>query len=360
MAVRKILRTLLPSQLKQWLHQQADNLNRLTMRLFAHFRWTSSLYYGLFSGKFSREHFGVLQGRVQYQKSLSADKKSYALLRRNTHRLEKGLIMRPRRASFAADYIGETVTMFLRAQQSSQISHVELTWAHDVLSEYFAVVEDTAKIKQARELWETRKSHDNSTKVKNQKSVPYQRSNSAMSDISADQLEQLFLRRRSVRWYLPQQVPQELIERAINMASLAPSACNRQPYEFYYISDQAQAAKVAGFAGGTVGFSQQVQNLIVVVGDLSAYPYERDRHCIYIDGALASMQLMLAAETLGLATCPINWPDVEHRERAMEKELKLAPHQRPIMLISIGYADPEGGIAYSAKKDAEVLLKTCD
>lgn len=326
------------------------------MRLFAHFRWTASLYYGLFSRQFTREHFGVLQGRVQYHKSLKADAKSYALLRRNTHRLEKGLIMRPRRPSFAADYIGETVTMFLRAQQSTRISQVELKWAHDVLTEYFAVVKDTPKIKQARELWQGRIEQATSEAT----STPYSRATSVETDITAAQLEQLFQRRRSVRWYLEKPVPKELIEKAINMASLAPSACNRQPYEFYYLSDPKHAAKVAGFAGGTVGFSQQVQNLIVVVGDLSAYPYERDRHCIYIDGALASMQLMLAAETLGLATCPINWPDVEHRERAMESELELAPHQRPIMLISIGYADPEGGIAYSAKKDTNVLLNECD
>ena len=95
---------------------------------------------------------------------------------------------------------------------------------------------------------------------------------------------------------------------------------------------------------------------MAVVGDLSAYPLERDRHLIYIDASLASMQLMLAAETLGLATCPINWPDIERAEQRIRDLLDLPPHERVIMLIAIGYGDPEGGVPYSQKKQSNVLV----
>jgi nitroreductase len=135
----------------------------------------------------------------------------------------------------------------------------------------------------------------------------------------------------------------------------APSACNRQPFKFIQLSG-ADAATAAGFAMGTTGFAAQIPTLLVVVGDLSAYPAERDRHVIYIDGALASMQLMLALDTLGLASCPINWPDVERLERKMDKFLQLQPWQRPVMLIAVGYPDPTGGIPFSAKKSVVQTL----
>ncbi|PTB87647.1 nitroreductase-like protein, partial [Pseudidiomarina aestuarii] len=189
-------------------------------------------------------------------------------------------------------------------------------------------------------------------------SIPYPHHELPEPAISTDELRKLFVRRRSVRWYLDQPVPEDKVREAINMASLAPSACNRQPYHFHFINNAQQAAKVAGFAGGTVGFNQNLQSLIVVVGDLNAYPTERDRHCIYIDASLATMQLMLALETMGLSTCPINWPDIEFRERLMEQELELPPHQRPIMLLAIGFADPEGGVPYSAKKSDALLVKS--
>ena len=91
---------------------------------------------------------------------------------------------------------------------------------------------------------------------------------------------------------------------------------------------------------------------MAIIGDLSAYPRERDRHLIYVDGSLAAMQLMLAFETLGLSTCPINWPDIESAEKKIANLLKLKVYERPIMLLSVGYAQDQGGIAFSQKKKA--------
>jgi nitroreductase len=98
--------------------------------------------------------------------------------------------------------------------------------------------------------------------------------------------------------------------------------------------------------------------LVVLLGDLGCYPEERDRHVPYIDASLAAMQFMLALETLGLASCPINWPDIEGRERVMDRELALPRHLRPVMLIALGYPDPAGGVPFSAKKSSELLLRS--
>lgn len=355
MSIRSVARRLLPATLKNRIHTFNAGLNRRLMSIFAVSRFTSSLFYTFFSREFAREHQAVLKGRIAYWKSLSNIQRTCALLRRNTHRLEKGLIMRPRRASFAEGYIGETVDCFIQAQASGSLEAGELKWAQDVLTSYFEVVTDTPKIARARSRFAALSIASETDQGR--RSIPYPHAELPQPDISPEQLKQLFVRRRSVRWYLDKQVPEALVREAINMASLAPSACNRQPYEFHFINDPERAAKVAGYAGGTVGFNQNLQSLIVVVGDLNAYPTERDRHCIYIDGSLAAMQLMLAFETMGLSTCPINWPDIEFREKLMEQELQLTPHQRPIMLMAIGYADPDGGVPYSAKKTDQLLVK---
>jgi nitroreductase len=101
---------------------------------------------------------------------------------------------------------------------------------------------------------------------------------------------------------------------------------------------------------GTVGFAQNFPCVAVLIGDLSAYSHERDRHVIYIDGGLATMALLYGLEVQGLSSCCINWPDIEDRERAMEQKLKLLPHERPMMLIAIGYPDPDGQVPFSQKK----------
>ena len=108
---------------------------------------------------------------------------------------------------------------------------------------------------------------------------------------------------------------------------------------------------------GTAGFSHNFQCIVVIVGDLSAYPYEKDRHIIYIDSALAAMQFQLALETLGLASCTINWPDIERHELQMAQELHLESFQRPTLLIAVGFAEEESMVAFSAKKTSQELTK---
>ncbi len=311
-------------------------------------------YFELFNRAFRREQMAVLAGKLQYQHHLRHAKQSSAQLRRNIHRLEKGLIMRPRRAVFAEDYILETVRSYVLNYEA--LESTELAWARQVLDLYFSVVTDNADVRsdiaKARQLFLATSLE---AKPATEPAIPYAYAELPAPQVQYQQFMALCQRRRSVRWFLPDAVPQSLLEEAVQAAALAPSACNRQPFQFIQL-EGADAATVAGFAMGTTGFAQQIPTLLVVLGDLSAYPAERDRHVIYIDGALAGMQLMLALDTLGLASCPINWPDVEVLERKMDAYLKLQPWQRPVMLIAIGYPDPTGGIAYSAKKTVGQLL----
>lgn len=46
-------------------------------------------------------------------------------------------------------------------------------------------------------------------------------------------------RRRTTRHFSPEQVPQDLIERAIHTAATAPSGAHQQPWTFVAVSDQA-------------------------------------------------------------------------------------------------------------------------
>lgn len=267
--------------------------------------------------------------------------------------------MRPRRSVFGEAFILETVSFYKKARQNPDYSAGELRWAGDVLDEYFLVVDETPAICRAREAYFGQSECMNEDDSENglQCFKPYAMSECPRNSISFEEINTLFVRRRSVRWYQSKHVPSGLIQRAINAGALAPSACNRQPFRFVVADESPLATNIARCAGGTAGFSDQLPAVIVVIGDLSAYPKERDRHLIYIDSALASMQLMLAAETLGLSTCPINWPDVDHAEKELQKILNLPGYERVIMLIAIGYGDPNGGVPYSQKKHDSLITE---
>lgn len=350
--MRKILKFFLPRTIFKRLGAAKRILHNKIMRFFSKSGFLSSLYYLLFSTKFYREHRAVLLGRIQYERSLSRPGLSFPLLRRNIHRIEKGLIMRPRRPIFGEGYIGETVECYTKAISGRQLCDQERKWAEDVLTEYFSVVGDTAEILRAR-----REFQSVCTSANNISYIPYQHKDLPDCPVNYEQLLTLYKRRRSVRWYDEQVVNVDIIKKAVDAATYAPSACNRQPFRFFVVNNPERATIIAKCAMGTAGFAENIPCVIAIIGDLSAYPAERDRHVIYIDGSLAAMQLMLAFETLGLSTCPINWPDVEERERMLSQELGLAFHERPIMLMSVGYANPEGGVPFSQKKSSDQLVE---
>lgn len=302
----------------------------------------------------------MLAGRARHYRELKTPALSSAQLRRNIHRLEKALIMQPRKDVFALDYIDQTVDLFERCRNKKMFSVAELAWAHAVLTEYFSVVTLTPHLSHLAVRFSRSELQSVSPCGETTALTPYSAAEKVTAEISPEQLHLLMKQRRSVRWFTEQQVSDELITQAVHMASQAPSACNRQPFFVKISQSPAQAVDIAQLAMGTSGFAQNINCLCVIIGDQSCYEAERDRHVIYLDGGLFAMQLMLALETLGLSSCPLNWPDVEALEIQMQRRLKLPVYQRPLMLLAVGYADPQGGIAASVKKSAEQLLQTIE
>lgn len=326
----------------------------LLLSFFSLSRFSSSLYYCLFSQQFSREHQSVLKARVAYLKSQGGDKESSVLLRRNIHRIEKGLIMQPQKSIFALSYIAETINEYVKSCQNTDHDKEELLWAKEVLSVYFSTIDQRLLPQKIKLIFEKiiGKTAENS----DFNNVPYTFENKVISDVSFEQFSDLCKQRRSVRWFKPKAVSRQLLEKAISISSTAPSACNRQPFMFNIVDQQPLLATLAALPLGTEGFAHNIQCLIVVTGNLSYYPTERDRHLIYIDSSLASMQFMLALETLGLSSCVLNWPDIEQQELKITQLLSLPNIVRPTMLIAVGHAQIQGKIPYSHKKSAQQLI----
>jgi nitroreductase len=361
--MKKLVKRIVPKSIIQGLKNSIELLDYSLIKLISKSKLLSKIYY-LFNSKFNAEHHAVLAGRVAYKYSLIEIGSSCALLRRNIHRLEKGLIMKPRRDVFAEGFIQETVVCYKVAIESDQLAAEEKKWATDVLDEYFKVVASTKILDTARHLYTDSRnelSYSNDLDIyfpsEGKSYKPYGYSNLPANNVDFEELKNLYVRRRSVRWYENKEVPIDLIRKASNIASFAPSACNRQPYRFLFCNEKKKAVQIAKCAMGTAGFSENLPAIIAIIGDLSAYPHERDRHVIYIDASLAAMQLMLALETLGLSTCSINWPDLNANERIIRDIIDLKIHEKVVMLMAVGYADNTGGIPYSQKKQNDLILE---
>ncbi|TDP40228.1 nitroreductase [Idiomarina aquatica] len=352
--MKQLIKRLIPSALLGTVKKQKEATATALTQLMGRSRWLAKLGYGVLSSLFSRENYVTAAGiRRHHQLDKEPTQQSHARLRRNTHRLEKGLTMQPRREVFGLAYLGQLVDDFRSQASKGNACQEELQWANSVLTEYFSFADESEPaIKRARARFLA------CGYVGNQQNYsPYERQTSLQSRVEFDEFKKLAMQRRSVRWFTDERVPRSLVERAMQAATLAPSACNRQPFNVYIIDEDDALKRAVKQPMGTAGWEHNIPMLAVFVGDFSCFEAARDRHVPYIDASLAAMNFMLALETLGLASCPINWPDIEIRERRMAKLLKLDAWQRPIMCMAIGYAQEEGGIAFSQKKLPEQLIR---
>ncbi|RED65818.1 nitroreductase family protein [Cohnella lupini] len=330
-------------------------LNYYCIFIISKSKFITGVYY-LFSGEFKREQYSVIIGKRVHMEDLMRKRNNYYLLRRNTHRIEKGLLMMPRKDIFATRFITETMNsfIFLLNQNDSEINNnPQFKWTFDVLDKYFKVTADNIIINKERERFNKMTTDLQPTEQK--KYVPYKRDLNKQKVISINQFKELSEIRRSVRFFKQINVPRKKIDNAIEIGLLSPSACNRQPFRYQVFDDPVLVKKIGRIPSGTNGFYHNIPMLIAVIGDLSAYPNECDRHLIYIDAALSAMPFMYALEVQGLSSCPLNWPDIEEKEKELDKILSLDKYERVILFIAVGYPDEEAEVAYSMKRELKEM-----
>lgn len=339
-----------------WIRRLYEAANRLVLEVFGSSRVLAHLLFFFLPLAFNREQIAVLRGRRNYYRNKQTERRSHVELRRNIHRLEKGLIMLPRRDVFAGDYITETIEFYQRAAEQfaarpSSIDRDEIQWAHDVLVAYFeACIEPHLAVDAARQRFKALPwSGGDANKA------PTLKSERGKSDITYEQMLELSLQRRSVRFFDQRPVARDLIDKALEVASQSPTACNRMPYEFRIFDDSDLVRTVADLPFGAVGYSHQIPAIAVLIGRLDSYFSPRDRHAIYIDSSLAAMAFLFGLETQGLSSSVINWPDFEPLESKMQRLLGLDMTERVIMLIAIGYGHPEALVPYSQKKQLDTF-----
>ncbi len=160
-----------------------------------------------------------------------------------------------------------------------------------------------------------------------------------MSDdlMSPEAVLSLLKGRRSIRRYRPDPVPDEMIEQLLEAGRWAPSASNRQPWQFIVVRDEAilkQVAQQAAIYFLRWAHVEEAPLLIVLCGDARNRIY---RQFLHEDIGLAGCQIMLQAQALGLGTCWIGGLD----RRAIADILKVPEHLDIVGLLTVGFPDEE-------------------
>ena len=141
--------------------------------------------------------------------------------------------------------------------------------------------------------------------------------------------------RKSVRNYTGESVTQDQIEILLKAAMAAPSAVNCQPWEFVVVTDRKTLDKL----GDVLPYSKMIYKAgaAIIVCGITAKAHKQMVEYAVIDSTLASENILLAAEALGLGaiwTAAYPYPD---RMESVRSILNIPSEIIPLNVIPVGH-----------------------
>lgn len=177
----------------------------------------------------------------------------------------------------------------------------------------------------------------------------------------------LLLAHRSVRRYLPQQLPDGALEAAIAAAQSAATSSNLQVWSVIAVEDDARKARLSAMAANQAHVAR-APLLLVWLADLarlrsvSAQEGEPGEGLDYfesfllaaVDAALAAQNAATAFESLGLGCCYIG--GLRNDAAAVAAELKLPPESFALFGMTVGVPDPAHPASVKPRLPQDTIL----
>lgn len=146
--------------------------------------------------------------------------------------------------------------------------------------------------------------------------------------IDAEKVLNFLKDRRTIRRFEDKEVPDDAIKMILESGRWAPSASNKQPWEFIVIKSKETLRKLWDSKAVFSPSFKKAPLAIAIVGKIDQNPnwYETDT-------ILASMNMMLMAWALNLGTC---WIGSMNR-KISKKILNLGENDFVLTILPIGY-----------------------
>ena len=157
--------------------------------------------------------------------------------------------------------------------------------------------------------------------------------------------------RKTVRDFTDKPVPEELLMVLVKAGMAAPTAVNSQPWEFIVVKDKSKMKKLAE----SLQFSRMLDSATAAILVCTSPNKTKDKDVNYaiIDATLASENILLAAESLGLGGA---WVAIFPKESVIDyirSEFDIPENIIPLNIIPLGY--PVGNEKPKNKYNSDVI-----
>jgi len=155
-----------------------------------------------------------------------------------------------------------------------------------------------------------------------------------------DMLEGIITRRSVRQFDTSREISKSDLEDIIRAAQYAPSAHNKQPWEFLVITNKETMADLRKVQPWT-SFAKDAAAVVLVCGDTEV-SFSRDKedeswNYSDIDCALAVENLMLAAHAKGIGSCFCGAAPMPKVISGLQEMFTLPDNIRPLSIVVLGY-----------------------
>lgn len=276
------------------------------------------------------------------------------------HIIEKGLTMPQRRLGFGKEMISQLMSAIEQAKAHFKEPMMGVDHAIGVVKAYLELHQKSCvDTSHDKEFWGCIEQF-----VARFPDVPVARQFHFSRDqfyIDKESPFPLFVRsRHTIRHYSDEDVPLHLIRKAVSLAAMTPSACNRHHARVRCISNHGIAQKILTIQGGNRGFGHLANKVLIVTSDLSVEMSALDRYDPYVNGGMFLMSLCYSLHYYGIAHCILSC-SIDRQKIAKIKELGCIPHSETLVaMLSCGFPPPEFDVAASPCKPVDDIFSVVE
>lgn len=276
------------------------------------------------------------------------------------HSVEKGLLFKKTKPRFAQQRIVNLHPSLALEEIKNNVSRSQIRVAYQVMCEYYELHQNMA-VDISDYFTQTQyQNYKNilgdayTTKFKG--AIDYHKDD-FYAPVNAD-FATFSHSRRSVREYTGELVSNSLIQQAITLALNTPSVCNRQACKVYLLEDKARIDKLLTIQGGLTGYTQNINQVLLLTVDRNYFYTVGERNQFYIDGGMFLMNMLYALHFYKIANCPANWGKLIQEEKTLAGIVDLPESEKIICVVPIGIAKDEFRVTLSQRRELnEVLIK---
>lgn len=306
----------------------------------------------LYSYKLIPEYWYWFKKDVSQNSQFSCERSDLSSLMIISHVLEKGITMPGRRLGFGYERVRDLIRSTKQSISKYTENHVEIQSTLKDLEQYLRIHEQ-GQFSLPNDI------QNGITDLLRYKNIDTKECfNSTPQELfkKTSNFLEFAHSRHTVRWYSNKRIENEVLIKVFELASTAPSACNRQSTKVYVIDDKEKKDKVLKLQNGNRGFGILADKILLITSDMRCWSFET-RTSAFLDAGIFTQNLLYALHYYEICACTLNAHLTIHKRKELQELIGYTDSEIPIVFVSIGRAPENFMIAGSQRLNVEQIYK---